>query len=287
MHNPTLAAARRWYAEDLRVTAPIRHTPRLVEAFAAVPREDFLGPGPWRVLPDGRFDAPYDSPDADPRILYHAVLIAIDGTRDLNNGSPRLWAYLFDVAELGPGARILQIGAGTGYYTAILAEVVGKTGQVIGVELDPALAARAAANVAAWPNATVIAADGTTYNPGPVDAVIAFAGATHPAPLWLDRLTEGGSLLMALTAEHHFGFMLHARRRGDAFTARSRGRVGIFNCAGARDAAAAKALQRKFARLRGPVPVRSLHRGTPDPRDCSVWYAGPGFWLSRKPLPES
>ena len=47
-----LARMRGWYAEDLRLRTPVRRNLSVVEAFAAVPRENFLGPGPWRILPD-------------------------------------------------------------------------------------------------------------------------------------------------------------------------------------------------------------------------------------------
>lgn len=41
--------ARRWFAEDLRVSSPVLHNPAVIEAFAKVPREDYLGNGPWRI----------------------------------------------------------------------------------------------------------------------------------------------------------------------------------------------------------------------------------------------
>jgi hypothetical protein len=47
-------ARRRWYADDLKLRAPLRRNIAIVEAFAAVTRERFLGPGPWRILPLSR-----------------------------------------------------------------------------------------------------------------------------------------------------------------------------------------------------------------------------------------
>jgi protein-L-isoaspartate(D-aspartate) O-methyltransferase len=41
--------ARRWFAEDLRVSSPVMHNPAIVAAFATVPREIYLGDGPWRI----------------------------------------------------------------------------------------------------------------------------------------------------------------------------------------------------------------------------------------------
>jgi hypothetical protein len=130
----SLDIARRWYAEVLRCTAQVLHNEALVQAFAKVPRERFLDPGPWRVIPPGR--AAYTTPDADPRWLYHNVLVVIDEGRNINNGEPRLWAYLFDYLYVRPGERVLQVGAGTYYYIAILREMTGQTGSVIALEYD-------------------------------------------------------------------------------------------------------------------------------------------------------
>jgi protein-L-isoaspartate(D-aspartate) O-methyltransferase len=92
---PDIKQARRWFAEELRHTAHVRSL-NVVEAFATVPREHFVGPGPWRVLsPLGGPDY-WTTDDSDPRRLCHDVLVAIDETRRLNNGQPSLWAALFD-----------------------------------------------------------------------------------------------------------------------------------------------------------------------------------------------
>ena len=278
----TLSQSRRWYAEELRVTSPVRRNEAVIDAFAVVPRERFLGPGPWRLLPSTRPDDAYLTPDDDPSWLYHDVLVVIDAKRRLNNGQPSLWARLLDQLDLKRGERALQIGAGTGYYTAILAEMVGAEGTVVAVEHDRDLAERAEDNVAPWPQVEVVTGDGTTYDPGKVDVIVAFAGATHPAPHWLDRLKPGGRLLMALTGDNWWGFILKTTRTPSGFRAESLGGVGIFHCVGGRDPKAAKRLQKAIAGLRGkPVPIRSLHLGKPpaDKKD-RVWYAGPGFWLA-------
>src|ERR1700730_14836207 len=98
-----LAAARQSYAEELRFTAPIRSA-AVVKAFATVPRERFLGPGPWRILSAVSLSEYWTTENADPRHVYHDVLVAIDQTRRLNNGQPSLWAYLYD--QLGPDAGV-------------------------------------------------------------------------------------------------------------------------------------------------------------------------------------
>src|SRR5437868_3091170 len=96
-------------------------------------------------------DSAYLTTDSDPRWVYHDVLISVVRDRKLNNGEPGLWARLFDNCDLKKGERVLQIGAGTGYYSAILAELVGGTGSVIAVEYDEALAQKAKENLRNWP----------------------------------------------------------------------------------------------------------------------------------------
>ena len=296
-----LAAARRWYAEDLRLRAPIRRNFAIVEAFAAVPRERFLGEPPWRIIPDVLPRMPVAAPDRSARWVYHDVLVAIDPDKNLNNGMPSLWARIFDHLLLRNGSRVLQVGAGTGYYTAVLAEMVGPSGRVTAVEIDGELAARARDNLEPWPQVEVVAGDGRAYDPGEVDTVIVCAGATHPAPLWLDRLAPGGELMLPLTCENWWGFLLRATRPRDGegpimlaqarhsswFEATSIGRIAIFPCDGGRDEAAATRLRHAMeALVAGPpldVPIGALHRGDPSAEEMDgVWYHGPGFWLERK-----
>ena len=95
LQRDPVAAARRGYAEELRCTVPI-HNAAVVKAFATVPREQFLGHGPWRLLSPMSLAAYWTTESADPRHLYHDVLVAIDETRRLNNGQPSLWACLYD-----------------------------------------------------------------------------------------------------------------------------------------------------------------------------------------------
>jgi protein-L-isoaspartate(D-aspartate) O-methyltransferase len=198
---PDIKQARRWFAEELRHTAHVRSL-SVVEAFATVPREHFAGPGPWRVLsPLGGPDY-WTTDDADPRRLCHDVLVAIDETRRLNNGQPSLWAALFDRLGLAAGARLVHVGGGLGYYSAILAEIVGRSGEVTAIEIDAGLAERARANLAwAWPQVRVVAGDGFGFRADePVDAIVVNAGVSHLALPWLDSLkADGGRLLVPFT----------------------------------------------------------------------------------------
>jgi protein-L-isoaspartate(D-aspartate) O-methyltransferase len=132
----SVRTARQLYAEELRFTANVIIR-SVTKAFATVPREHFVGAGPWRIKSPMRVEDYWTTADADPRHVYHDVLIALDETRGINNGQPSLWAKLYDELNMRTGMHVVHIGAGVGYYTAILAEIVGRSGRVIAIEVDP------------------------------------------------------------------------------------------------------------------------------------------------------
>lgn len=276
-----LAAAGRQFAEELRVTAHIGHE-GVVDAFAAVPRERFAGPGPWRIL--NLFDGYWTTPDADPRWLYHNVLVALDEPRRLNIGEPQLWAYHLDRIGVEHGSRVLQIGAGSGYYTAILAELAGPDGHVDAIEIDQPLAARATQNLEAWPTVQVHAGDAGQPRDGQWDVIVAFAGAAAPHAWWLDALADGGRMLLPMTAEWpRGGFMLRLDREGDRLAARSVGWVGFYPCIGARNPDDEADLRRALSDPAGRQEVRSLRRDHHD-KDETCWLHRDGWCLSKRAL---
>jgi protein-L-isoaspartate(D-aspartate) O-methyltransferase len=275
-----LPTARRLFAEELRYVAGVR-SKRVIDAFASVERERFLGPGPWLIYSANVPDKYWSTEDADPRCVYHNVVIALQPERGLNNGQPSLWAALYDKLDLAPGKRVLHLGCGSGYYSAILAEMVGSTGRVTAVEIDEALASKAREALQPWPQARVICTDGSGYEPGGVDIIVVNAGVTHPLPHWLDALPAGGQLMIPLTCDQSWGRTILITRLpdGERFAARSLGFVGIFHFAGARNAALASRLE--AALLRGEdMTVHSLRREA-HTEGPSCWLHGDGFCLSR------
>ena len=139
-----LAIVRRTYARHILAEANVRSAP-LERAFAAVPREAFLGRGPWQILRWGRGYVP--TPSADPLYLYADLVVAIRPQDRINNGEPSFHARLMAALAPRPGEHIVHVGAGTGYYTAVLAELVGSAGRVTAFEVDKNLAARARRNL--------------------------------------------------------------------------------------------------------------------------------------------
>jgi protein-L-isoaspartate(D-aspartate) O-methyltransferase len=274
----SVKSARRWYAEELRVSANVRSR-AVIDAFATVPRERFVGPGPWHIKSPMRMGDYWTTADADPRHVYHDALIALDEARGINNGQPSLWVALFDQLGITAGERVLHLGCGTGYYTAIAAELVGDTGEVTAIEIDVALAEQARVALAPWRRVSVLNADGSSALLDPADMIIVSAGATHPLPAWLDALSSRGRLLLPMTTEGQWGGMLLVTRQSvDAYAARFLCPAGFIEFSGARDPEISRRLAAAFERDRG-IPVKSLRR-EPDKPDETCWLAGEGWWLS-------
>ncbi|MDH3700539.1 MAG: methyltransferase domain-containing protein [Alphaproteobacteria bacterium] len=274
--NDELDIIRRAYAAHVLAAAGVRNE-RLEAAFITVPREKFLGPGPWSIL---SWQQDYVvTPSDDPAYLCADVLVGIEIDTDirLNNGKPSFHALLIDHANPAAGDHVVHIGAGTGYFTAILAALAGPAGRVTAIEYELDLARRAARNLADCEHVTVVEGDGTTADFDAADVVYVNAGATHPAAIWLDRLKEGGRLILPLTAGKGFGkrgAVFRIGRTGDRYSATWLSGVAIYPCAGARDDAAEAALLRAFEK-KGWEFVQSLHRHNDIPAEgCWLWADG-------------
>src|SRR6516225_7550925 len=174
--------------------------------------------------------------------------------RSLNNGQPWLHAMLIAAAGPRPGEHVVHIGAGVGYYTAILAHMVGESGGVTAIEFDDGLAERLAANFAGQPNVRALQGDGAQIEFDPADVIYVNAGATRPANIWLDRLNDDGRLILPLTSDRGFGensenipiqrrgAVFRIERCGNEFLTKWISAVAIFPCEGARDAESERAL---------------------------------------------
>src|SRR5258708_19735296 len=113
----------RAFFAKLICTAAKLGDPRIEQAFRAVQREPFAGPGPW-LLTLGGHDY-VKTPDDDPAFLYQNLLLALDAERSLNIGMPSAHAYWLPASQTREGETVLQIGDGTGYSTAILGPLCG------------------------------------------------------------------------------------------------------------------------------------------------------------------
>ena len=282
MSDDTIRHARRWFAEELRFVARVSAA-EVIAAFASVPRDRFIGPGPLRILSAWNMKDYWTPPDATAAAVYHDVLIAYDEQRRLNNGLPSLWAFVFDKLHVARGERVLHLGCGMGYYTAILAELVGPTGEISAIEIDKPLAERAREALTPWPQVTVTNGDGSNASFAESNVIVASAGATHPLPAWLHCLGPNGRLVFPMTVTNEGGGMLLAKRRGrDEFEARFLCPVWFYEFAGARDAAVSDLLAKAFAEDRG-AGVKSV-RTDRHAEDETCWLHGDGWCLSRRGL---
>jgi protein-L-isoaspartate(D-aspartate) O-methyltransferase len=282
-----LGIIRAAYAKQILAAASVMDDVRLEAALSATRREDFLGAGPWRML--RRFGDYRTTPDADPVYLYTDDLVGILPERKLNNGQPSLHAHLIHQASPAAGEHVVHIGTGTGYYTAILAHLVGPSGRVTGIEYEPELAARAKANFAAYPNVDIVEGDGALVSFDAADVIYVNAGCTQPAEGWLDRLADGGRLILPMTSDKGFGAqslermastgaVFRIERRGSDYLAHWISPVAIFPCAGSRDEVSERALAEAFAKG-GWQKVTRLYRHQEIPEE-RCWIRGSRWSLA-------
>jgi protein-L-isoaspartate(D-aspartate) O-methyltransferase len=279
------AAARRAYARQITAAMP---DAAVEAAFARVPRESFLDEGPWPIVKSvGVYES---SPDADPVHLYTDRLVGIVPSRGLNNGLPSWHAHLLACAKPQLGEHVVHIGTGWGYYTAIMAEMVGAEGHVTGIEFEPDLAARASTNLASYTNVKVIAGDGASAPFDQADVIYVNAGATYPADHWLDRLADGGRLVLPLTTAAGFtlpdpdtialsGAVFLVTRDDAAYRAKWISPVAVYPCAGARDPRSERALAAALATGRWNDVTR-LYRDAGDIPSERCFLKGEGWCLA-------
>src|SRR5262245_34470771 len=126
-----LEIVRRAYAKQIMFAAGITDV-RIEAALVNLRREAFLQPGPWAIMHPMR--GYRMTPDANPVYLYQDVLVGIVPEKGLNNGQPSFLIFLVSLGKLREGESVVHIGAGHGYYTAVIAQLVGETGRVTAIE---------------------------------------------------------------------------------------------------------------------------------------------------------
>ncbi len=290
MTEDEIEVVRRAFARQMLAVAGIDNNPALERAFGEVRRERFLGPHPWMIANAGGGSTPL--PANDPVYAYQDILFALSPSRGVNNGSPSLHARLLNALAPEAGQSVVHIGAGTGYYTAILAELVGPNGHVIAIEIDPVLGRMASETLRELPNVEVRIDDGGGWPRNEADHVyVNFAVTAPPAP-WIERLSPNGRLVIPLGVpgkpgrpagprfSSHGGAFLITRREG-GFAASHIGAAFFVHAEGDPapvDDAAVGRLQNAFRS--GSVEfVRSLvWKREAEARRC--WFWSPDWSLS-------
>lgn len=285
--SPALEQRRHAYASAM--VAPLAAPdPALEAAFAAVPREAFMPPGRWVILriPGG----PETLPANDPMLLYPLettpeLLVVLDAARGINNGSPSLHAHMLHALAVRPGDHVLHLGAGTGYYTALLAELAGPQGRVTAVEYQPHLAAQAQHNLAPWPTAQATQGDAAAFPTEEIDRLYVNFAVANPPAAWFARLRPPGERpggIAILPLGTGAGRILRVERLAHGFAASFLMPCGFIPASGplAGTAAHRARLDAAFAQDNAAT-VRSLHLAPATPQQ--LWFRAPGWALSPDP----
>ncbi|MBI4674838.1 MAG: methyltransferase domain-containing protein [Chloroflexi bacterium] len=170
---------------------------RVEAAFRAVPRHLFVA------------DVPLEQAYADDAIITKTI----EDVPVSSISQPAMVAVMLEQLALREGDRVLEIGAGTGYNAALMAQLVGASGHVTTMDIDEDIVAQTKKNLegAGIANVQVICADGGFgYAPNaPYDAIIATVGIWDIPPTWLEQLRQGMRLVAPL--------MLNSFQRSIAF----------------------------------------------------------------------
>lgn len=197
---------REWLVEHAIVARGIT-APAVVDAMRSVPRHLFV--------PDDYRDQAY----AD-----HALPIGYGQSIS----QPYIVALMTDALDLEPDDNVLEIGTGSGYQAAVLAEIVD---YVYTIEIIGALAERAAQTLASagYDNVEVLHADGYFgwEEHAPFDAIIVTAAPDHIPPPLMAQLADGGRLVIPVGPPGGYQELWLVERSGDTFTTTSLGGVGF------------------------------------------------------------
>jgi len=277
----TLEQFRRFYSEELRIVAGLE-SPDLVSAFARVPRERYLRAPPWKFSSGTSVKQSSYRTTSSVCDIYHDVFVALKSDKFLNNGQPSMIARLIAALKLSPGKRVFHCGCGTGYYTAIMAEVVGSKGSVVAAEIDSTLAEIAVTNLINYDQVKVLNRDGADVDPAPCDAILINAGVTHPHPAWLDCLSEGGVLVLPLSVGRKLSvndaMVLGITRRRNQYAAEPLSIMTIYSSQSMRDPMLQSMLNDSFE-SHAMLRLKSVRKDDHDRTDTFIVHV-PGFCLS-------
>jgi protein-L-isoaspartate(D-aspartate) O-methyltransferase len=235
------------YVQQLKTDGAIR-SPAVERAFRKVERHRLLQ---TFYQPPGPQGGPPIHHDPEHPIAEHLEVIYsntalgtrfVDGMPASSTSQPSLVADMLELLDLAPGNSVLEIGAGTGYNAALLAELVGDQRLVVTVDVldDVVEQTRRLLAKAGYPGITVLLRDGFEGAPekAPFDRVVATVGCSDLSPRWVEQLAEGGMLLVPL--EHAGGHPLYLLRKQHG---RLTGRVACWT---------------GFMPIRGPLHVDGL-----------------------------
>jgi len=181
----------------------------IVRAFRTVKRHRFLSgwyrleatdlQATFRAVP---FDRDHATSDQLKEVYSNRALVtsADEGLPSSSTSQPALIARMLEALELEPGMRVLEIGTGTGYNAALLAEIVGRSGEVYTVDIQEDVAGPAMESLRneGYDGVRVLCRDGYLGVPeaAPFDRIVATVGCSDLSPRWIEQLSPDGFLLV-------------------------------------------------------------------------------------------
>ena len=171
---------------------------RVLEAMGRLPREQFV---PSAMVP----------------LAYEDKALAIGHEQTISQ--PYMVALMLEALELDPSSRVLEVGAGSGYATALLSQLAG---EVVALEYVPELAQKATERLRRFDvqNVKVVVADGSRGFPqrAPYDRILVSAAAPEAPPSLVDQLDEGGVLVIPVGDRLQQTLLKISRHRGEIRT---------------------------------------------------------------------
>ncbi|HYE27956.1 MAG TPA: protein-L-isoaspartate(D-aspartate) O-methyltransferase [Allosphingosinicella sp.] len=168
---------------------------RLLEAFREVPREEFV-------------------PEGLRQFAYEDGPLPIEADQTISQ--PYIVALMIDAAEVAPGDRVLEIGAGSGYAAAVMGQIAD---EVFAIERHGELVAVARARMErlGYDNVHILEGDGTEglVQEAPFEAILCAASGSHVPEILLRQLSVGGTLVMPVGEPNAVQNLVKVTRRGE------------------------------------------------------------------------
>lgn len=174
-----------------RLSGELNLSQQVYQAMLKVPRHEFV---------------PYEHVNE----AYSDIPLPIGGGQTIS--APHMVAIMCELLDLRKGLKVLEVGAGSGYHAAVVAEIVGENGSVIAIERKPELAERAEEKLKklGYKNVKIIVGDGSKGFPleAPYDRIYVTASAPDiPEPL-TEQLRKGGKMIIPVGEHSQFLYIV-------------------------------------------------------------------------------